>query len=464
MKSDASQDDASSFVSGCIPNDLGSWNATCCSDGVTGCAVGYHCASSNSTAGDSNMYCVAGADANLDPLVQSLPRYRLCQGNPATLTRIHGLPVSNDDANDAKLAYYSSYGDITDFTTEHASAIEMALIVVHGANRNADDYFCTATAAVAQQHVYNKTNVLTIAPWFAVAKDHVPPLVEGGQAMLWSDEMSSNGAWRYGAGAVFPESVNGWSSFEAMDALVQVLLNDSLFPNLQRITVAGHSSGGQFVQRWSLTTSVWNNPQYFGADKRRQAVRMRGVVANPSSYAYLTPLRYRNLEWKLPEADCPDYNQWEWGLDAGTGNFFVPYVQHAIQQHGIATLVQRYAARELLYLAGSRDACNVSSTSTNTAAWCNSHGLETTCRDECQGPNRWERHLRYMASLKLVFDGNTTSNHTSIIIPGVGHDHSLIFNSPDGLEALFGMPPPPPPSSSSSAEHYHLEVDELLIA
>lgn len=94
-------------------------------------------------------------------------------------------------------------------------------------------------------------------------------------------------------------------------------------------------------------------------------------------------------------------------------------------------LIQRFANQEVVYLAGSLDRCNVSS----GGGWCRSHGLETTCADQLQGTNRWERHERYVAMLHRV----GVTHHRQVVVPGVGHDHGLVINSPEGLRVLFGQ-------------------------
>lgn len=66
--------------------------------------------------------------------------------------------------------------------------------------------------------------------------------------------------------------------------------------------------------------------------------------------------------------------------------------------------------------------------------------------DLWQGSNRWFRHVHYMNSLKLAQQqymrvrSSTLqpSSHTSNVVEGVGHDHSLIFLSAVGLDALWG--------------------------
>lgn len=99
----------------------------------------------------------------------------------------------------------------------------------------------------------------------------------------------------------------------------------------------------------------------------------------------------------------------------------------------------QYAARDVLYLAGGADTCNV------TTGWCDSHGLETTCADELQGNMRLARADNYVKYLAAYFGGGVSNpavplRHKQVVVPGVGHDHSLMFESAEGQAALFGTP------------------------
>jgi pimeloyl-ACP methyl ester carboxylesterase len=336
-----------------------------------------------------------------------------------------------------QLAYYSSHGPIE--TLSPSSLIDFVLIVIHGANRNADDYFCAATAAVQlQKSLYGYQNILVVTPRFLGSSDSIDkgrqqPKQENDEPsfLFWKDEGA--GPWRYGADAMGPTHI---SSYTALDTLVATILQ-ALGPNDKtRITMAGHSSGGQMMQRWSLLTSTWD------------ASRMRAVVANPSSFAYLTPLRYLNGTWQQPllgsdgdNKNCTQYNQWEWGLDPG-GLLEVPYRRNVASN--VSTLIGRLQHRSMTYLAGSVDRCNVSD---ETGGWCHSHGLEMSCMDMLQGANRWERSARYYSSLRLL---GIWKHHHRQVVKGVGHDHSLMFQSPVGLEALFGGERNPDASSFSS--------------
>jgi pimeloyl-ACP methyl ester carboxylesterase len=367
---------------------------------------------------------------------------------------VYGLPIQA--GNDAKVAYHSSRGDIINPARNTRETTRIAVVVVHGSGRNADDYFCSMQSAAelvaTQRQGRDAGSILVIAPRFPIESDSDLDLINGGTALRWSDA-DANGPWRYGASAVYPPYVTQqgpFSSFEAMDHLVQALGNASTFPRLDRISIVGHSSGGQFVQRWSLLTPVWET----------MYINMRVVVMNPSSFAYLTPLRFINRKWRLPDQDCPNYNQWEWGFDpnANQSEYSIPYVQSVVNKLGIDRLTRRFALRTAVYLVGGQDVCNISSSGSSSSSssfewnsrftraanmasivpsspWCNSHGLETTCGDMLQGAHRVDRFRLYLDMLEQIAG---LPRVLGAIVPGVGHDHSLMFHSNIGLRAIFG--------------------------
>ena len=93
-------------------------------------------------------------------------------------------------------------------------------------------------------------SVMVLAPWFPIDTDLPIPVPNGVSAddiMLW-DGSDPDGPWRYGAGAV--TGGTNVSSFAVLDQMIHHLNNRSMFPNLQHIAVAGHSSGGQMVRLW----------------------------------------------------------------------------------------------------------------------------------------------------------------------------------------------------------------------
>lgn len=341
------------------------------------------------------------------------------------------MTMYEDGSEKLELPYYSSHGPITlssaDKQDHWASTVEIAVVVIHGGGRNADDYFCPMMAAVHNQsHYPDARSVLVIAPRFLTLADgpiQWQQQERGAKALRWGG--TGHGEWRYGDAAVNAHNNKTITSFDAVDILMKVLKDEAQFPHLKHIVIVGHSVGGQFVQRWSMLTAAWN-------------ARMSAVIANPSSWTYLTNLRWWEQQWQVPHyTACPGYNDWTWGLQENP-TMHSPYKDDVLAGLGVEGIIERFGQRQVTYLAGSRDRCNV----TGLHQWCQSHDLGTTCMDELQGSNRWDRHVRYMKSLELV----GIHKHVSRVVEGVGHDHALMFTSPEAASVLFPQTAAPAPS------------------
>ena len=381
---------------GCCPNEFPG-AGSCCADGLTCCSAGYTCSPSGSAA-----LCVA-KNATAHPLAGTTPRYRLCEG-PSELRFLDGVKGSRK-----RFPYYSNRPQPL---ATADSGLVMAAVVVHGAGRNADDYYCAMNAAAKLQTSYAAASVGIFAPRFWETVDG-----PAAGSLFWNGS-DPNGVWRFGANAV-GEPV---SSYDVLDAIVLTLLDTKLYPNLQHLTLVGHSSGGQTVQRFALTTTMPPDS------------RMRFVVANPSSFAYLDDKRWLKQgtsEERLAvppasvRASCPRYNEWEWGFAPGGEQ--APY----IKVNTTAQYKSAYETRDVRYLIGGNDVCNEAMT-----PGCISHGLETTCMDMMQGYNRRYRAEHYVNHLAAYY-GHAV--HRSSVVPSVGHDHSLMFESKHGVNEIFGV-------------------------
>src|SRR5258705_6968891 len=150
--------------------------------------------------------------------------------------------------------------------------VRRALVMVHGAGRDADNYFLTALAAAFLAGALDDT--IVISPRFA-SKD------AGCADMLAPNEVSwsCNGdSWRSGGVATSDKAL---TSYDFADEILRKLARKDVFPNLRRIVFAGHSAGGQFANRYEMANQVHDT----------LGVPITYVVANPSSYAYLEPVR-----------------------------------------------------------------------------------------------------------------------------------------------------------------------------
>jgi len=291
--------------------------------------------------------------------------------------------------------------DAWDATT---SSAQRAVILLHGRLRNADAYYELALQArAAAGHAASDT--LLIVPQFLAHADlgahHLPM-----DTLHWDWT-----SWMGGDPALGPAPL---SSFEVLDAILHQLASRTRFPALREVVIAGHSGGAQVVQRYAVVTRG-------EAALLQQALSVRYVVANPSSYVYFDALRPHDTGGfaRFDAARCPHFNHWKYGL--------VQAPSYAgLDQPGItpANLEAAYAQRDVITLLGEQD-CDP-----------RHPALDLSCAAQAQGPNRLARGRAYTQYMKLRHTDSLRHRHFEI--PGVGHDGVGIFTSPPGIAALFG--------------------------
>ena len=174
--------------------------------------------------------------------------------------------------------------------------VTRAIVVIHGKLRNADTYFHSAETARddAAAKGADTAGTLLIAPQFLATLD-LSGRSEPTDLLRWNE----NG-WMAGAAAVAPRPI---SSYAVLDALVARLADRARFPNLRHVIFAGHSGGGQVVQRYAVAARDTGMLAQAGID-------VRYVVSSPSSYAY--------FDHERPEAfdanACPGFDDWKYGM------------------------------------------------------------------------------------------------------------------------------------------------------
>jgi pimeloyl-ACP methyl ester carboxylesterase len=113
-----------------------------------------------------------------------------------------------------------------------------ALVVIHGAGRNADDYFASGMGGAFLAGALNDT--LVVAPRFAAAKDTLEP----GEILF-----HANGDdWRGGGPGVDVPEV---TTYHVIDELIRRFADKKQYPNLKQVVLMGHSAGGQFLSRYA---------------------------------------------------------------------------------------------------------------------------------------------------------------------------------------------------------------------
>ncbi|MDH3240660.1 MAG: alpha/beta hydrolase [Alphaproteobacteria bacterium] len=275
--------------------------------------------------------------------------------------------------------------------------IRRLVIVIHGSRRNAGSYFRRMNRAAREAGVEAETQV--IAPHFRIAGDDG---VTGERLLYWD-----RGAdWKQGDdSALFPGGAVG--SFAALDRMRAWLARMRLYPNLGRVLIAGHSAGGQFVQRYAMGSA---------AAPDGPTVPVRYVVANPSSYMYLDGRRpdgKGDFAENRGSARCL-VNAYKYGPE-GRNDYMAA--------EPLDAMVRRYRMRDVVYLLGGADSDP------------RGKGLDRSCPAMAQGPHRLARALGFKAYMDRFFAPHA---HRLVRVPGVGHSSNRLFRSRQGRSVLFG--------------------------
>ena len=155
---------------------------------------------------------------------------------------------------------------------------------------------------------------------------------------------------------------------------------------------------------------------------RAAGKRVSYVVANPSSYLYLTPERPSAASStgfaRYDAAACPDYHQYRYGTEN--------LLRYAGQQN-TATLFARFAAREVAYLLGTAD---------NNPQH---EQLDQNCGAQAGGAHRLERGRNYIRYERYLAGSNVKLNRRAYEVIDIGHTQSRMLGSHCGAALLFGV-------------------------
>ena len=293
------------------------------------------------------------------------------------------------------------------------TAITRALIMVHGAGRNADHYFETSTAAGFLAGALD--NTIIIAPHFIAGNDKPAP-----NEIMWPERGDN---WRSGGPSPTNPTI---TSFDFLDEIVRKLADKRTFPNLTKIVLAGHSAGGQVATRYEMVNKVHTTP----------GVTMTYVVANPSSYAWPAAVRplpsgdadpatadkealgadgekvHTNFTFGgFDAAKAADYDKWPAGLENRTG-----YAASMSDDQ----LKRQLIERPTTYLLGQVDVLPLG-------------GFDSSPTAMAQGPTR---RARGEAFFKYVNE-TLGAKHHAIIVPECGHNDRCIFTTDVVFPVIF---------------------------
>lgn len=291
-------------------------------------------------------------------------------------------------------------------------AITRVLVLIHGAGRNADNYFQSAMAAAFLAGALE--NTLVISPRLA-SNDGA-----GCKDVLGKDEISWHcNTWRSGGPSISHPSV---TSFDFVDEILRKVAKKAVFPNLRAIVVAGHSAGGQVVNRYEMTNQVHDS----------LGVPVTYVISNPSSYAYPDDARptiaayslTANAPGYIPQTPtdapafrpgdgrhCTTYDQWPFGLNNRSG-YSAKQTDDQIRK--------QMASRPTTLLLGEIDILPLG-------------GFDGSCPAMAQGPTRLARGQAFAKRVIEKFG----AKHTVTVVPLCGHNARCMFTSEAALPLLF---------------------------
>ena len=333
---------------------------------------------------------------------------------PCTTTSQACTEWVTSPAGPERLLVYRSHA-----LTRPNKAITRAFILIHGMGRDADNYFRHALASAFLAGTLD--NAIVISPRFASndgrnCEDSLAP----GEA-----NWGCGGAGRWTAGGETKGSTT-LTSFDITDQLLRQLARKDIFPNLSAIVIAGHSAGGQFVNRYAMANQV----------HEQLGVAVTYIVANPSGYAYLDSLRPSvsavprtvaalppGYQEPLPAnppppftrysdaGSCTTYDNWPTGLKGRIG-----YTARL----GDEQLKKQLVARPVIYLLGGYDILPL-------------FGFDSSCPAMAQGPTRMARGLAFNRYVNELYG----AKHRAVPVPSCGHNGRCMFTSEEALALVF---------------------------
>jgi hypothetical protein len=272
------------------------------------------------------------------------------------------------------------------------------VFVVHGSGRNAYNVF--SNIVTAADSLGKLAETLVVAPFFKTSDD-----APGVNDLVWTSD-----AWKSGDESNGP----GVSSFEVIDAIARSVIDGRRFPNLELVTITGHSAGGQFTQRYAVGNEIQST---------YRSLKFNYVVMNPSSYMYLSPQRPLTGsvdEFGIPTG-CNGYDEYKYGVIDRNAY---------MDQLDAFALTSRYLQRHVTYLVGSEDTSRTDD-------------LDVSCSGDAQGHTRFARGVAYSNYIEQLDPGN---HHVGGVVAGVGHSSTGMSNSAVGKAALFPDPRSLPPT------------------
>ncbi|NDE89839.1 MAG: hypothetical protein EB059_01665 [Alphaproteobacteria bacterium] len=310
--------------------------------------------------------------------------------------------------------------------------IQTLVVFIHDQGREAAKAFAFARSAQdeasARHPEWNADASFIFAPQFLNNEDieaHAKTWPDGGAALLrWV-----NNGWMFGAESITPDKKGIWqaktgiSSFTALDFALLALARPMIFPDLQKVVIAGTSGGADFVQRYAalgIAPSVLND----------EGIEIRFVLSQTNSFLYLDHHRFvpqrndpiaakiENSAFMPARTDaCKTINSYPFGLDN-----MPPYGR----KNAINEVRLNYSSKRIIYLAGAGATLPIHETTPDA------------CALNAQGTTIKQRSDIFFASLKRLYGEEAERMQKLYLIEGINEDGLSLWRSACGNAALFG--------------------------
>lgn len=288
--------------------------------------------------------------------------------------------------------------------------LQRAVIVIHGARRDPQNYHAGMIQALQQitdNDEISPDTVSIVAPYFVNDDDEGVGYAAGSRALVWNTD-----EWAGGSNNVLPASSKTISAFEVLDQIIKYYGDRSRFPNINQIVVSGHSMGAQMAQRYA---AVAKTPRQLGI-----STPVSYYIGDPNSLVWFRTTR------PLSTGKCPTYDNYREGW-ANYDSFGaeragdMTYNTELVSQ-GRDALLANYKSKTIAYGRAERDRGDYK-------------GADD-CAVYTTGKDRSERFFEFVRAFPPECPDPATNCHTVDLVDST-HDAPTMFRSAAGLARLF---------------------------
>ncbi|WFC93417.1 hypothetical protein MBRA1_000037 [Malassezia brasiliensis] len=261
----------------------------------------------------------------------------------------------------------------------------------------------------ARNWVYNQSlygvqpgEVMIIAPTVLNLDDQAA----GGVEANWAAYNSS--LWQMGGVTHYPNLTHSVSFYTAMDKILNLAMNRTLFPMVNQLVVAGHSMGAQTVVRYALLKR-----------EKKYDASVKYWIGNPGSWAWLQndTQPVTNAQDQCDPVELR--NRWPYGL--GYNLSAVPKYARSDVVQDVRPYIQRFLQKQIHYGLALLD---------------NGAG-DTHCQAQYQGANHLQRGTNFV-SMVSELNGGWPQNHSLGYVAGVSHQDYPMIAATSSLDFIFG--------------------------